>query len=161
MSLSTQLHTMLGSDVAKEVLELVNKNDSMKKYLSTDKGKAARLRANQKYYDKHGKLIKGDAEDVWLQLENIYEDILWESAKIDESDESVLARVKLDPFLYRTGTQLWRSYCETDGFPHMTRVRYLTLLPKWTIEPWFMRDGKKVYTPVYAVNLLDFYKESK
>lgn len=149
-----QLKALIGDDEkAKAVLDLVNKHNPMKKYLQTDKGKAAKKRANQKYYDKHGKICKADKGDVEMQLT----DWCWNVIELETrglTDREVLDPAKFNPIRYMTLTELWHNYGETAGFPHCTRKVYETLLPELKKVNKFTRDGKKYYQPAYEVDLI-------
>lgn len=145
MSLSTKLEAMLGADVAMEVINIINSKDSMKKYLATDKGKAARKRANQTFLAKHGRRrYESDTK------ENVHDFLV--SYVNDASEHSI----ELD--LHRTGSQLWKAY-QDNSHSRLTRVRFLTLLPEMKINPYIMREGKKVYTPAYVIPFMDYNED--
>jgi hypothetical protein len=149
---------MLGTDVAKEVLKLVNSKDPMKKYLLTDKGKVAKKKANQKYFwITHGKTIHGDADDVKLQLADEIVRLSYEGHE-SKTDEGDLAWLKLHPKIFRTGSELWKAYSNADGCPSMTRIRYISLLPPFETEPSHVRNGKRIYKPVFVINAMDYYQ---
>ena len=163
MSLSHELINLLGADVAKEVLTIVASKDAMKKYLATDKGKAAKKRANQTYHEKHSRLAKfaNDTKEDVVQFFNdtFMEDEMCELMKEihDQNDANVLAFIQTNPFHYCTGTQMWKAYKEYSG-SKLTRYRFITLLPQMKIMPYIVREGKKVHTPAYEIPLIDYFE---
>lgn len=159
MSLSTKLETLLGAEAAKEVIEIVKSQDAMKKYMATDKGKAAKKRANQNFLVKHGRQLQyqNDTKQDVLRFLGIYMGGAINDA-IDQScstDEENLAWIESQPSIYRTGSEMWKSYKEWSG-SKLTRCRFLTLLPTTTIIPYIVREGKKVYTPAYKFPIMDY-----
>lgn len=138
--------------------DVVKHEDAMQKYMKTDKGKAARKKASQTYRKVHGNAHRnrGDANDIMIQLEKYFSPHIWINSQ-DISDDQVLERTKLNPFMFQGGTDMWKAYVN-DGFPSMTRKRYLSLLPStWEVSDHYIHAGRKVFTPVYKVNLLDFF----
>lgn len=146
MSLSIQLQTILGDEVAKVVLDLVNSKNHMKKYLATEKGKAARKRSNETYQSTHERKV--------VTFKETEQDILdFLHSYVDAVDHDW---VEKHPVLYRTGSEMWKTY-QGATQSKITRVRFISLLPKMETSPYILRDGKKVYTPSYGIPLKEYY----
>ncbi len=154
LSLSIELNKILGETLAQEIISLVDLHDPYKKYMASDRGKIARKKRNDKYYLKHGKPTKGDATDVQKQLNEHFADMFCADAS-ELTDEELLIPEKFNPMRYRTGSELWKTYC-AEGYPFMTRVRYISLLPELPTQSWYLRDGVKVRIIAYKFNLNDF-----
>jgi len=156
--LNEQLATLLGDEEkAKEVLALVKAVDPVKKYHASEKGKAARKRANQKYYNEHGKLEKGTVEDISLFLQAWCEDHM---NKVKAwgilTDDELRALPEDEQCVTITATKLWHAFCDEPGFPAMTRKRFISLLPEGisTVSTWKDEAGKKMYSPALKINIV-------
>lgn len=156
-SLSNKLESMLGAEVAKEIIEMFNAKDAMKKYAASDKGKAARKRANQNYVARHGRRVQyeNDTNEDVLHYLNRYVNDARTNLMIG-IDQAVPVWIEANPLLYRTGSELWKAYKDYSG-SKLTRCRFLTLLPEMNINPFIMRGVRKVHTPAYAVPFMDYY----
>jgi hypothetical protein len=150
---------MLGEDVATEVLKLVHAQDPMKKYLATNKGKIAKKKANDNYcltHKRERQSSKDTTEDVSQWLTGHVEDEINERMSECTSNAEDAEWMKLNPTLFRTGSELWKSY-KLYSDSKVTRIRFLSLLAPFDVCPYIVRDGKKVYTPAYAIPFIDFY----
>ena len=159
MSLSTQLTTLLGATVASDVLAIVNKTDPMKRYFATERGKAARKKANYNYDVSNGKqlrLQKDTKEDVQLFLNRWMQAYIVECTKhckTNAEDEHVIS---VNPVRCATSTELWKAFISKTN-SNATRIRFVSLLPVFEMTPWLIRNGKKVYTAAHMLPLKDFY----
>lgn len=114
-------------------------------------------RLYQKFYNEDGKLVKGNAEDVKLQLEDEMLSLMF-LGHYCETNEGDLEWLKQHPYVYVTGTDLWKSYSATLGYPSMTKAKYLSLLPHFTVKPSYVKDGKTIYAPIYQINSMDYFE---
>jgi len=156
-NLENELNNLLGAEQAKKVLDLVKATDPMTKYRATDKGKAARKRANQKYYVRK-KVEKGTPEDVASFLE------LWCQERIDENkamramdDPTLWALSEAERSVEITASALWHAYTKENYGPAMTRKRFVSLLPDQNcqeISSWKDAEGKKHYTPALKIDFV-------
>jgi hypothetical protein len=134
MTLKEQLQTLVQDDAkVEEILKLTNKPNAYQKYMQSEKGRAAKKRANAKY---QGPSV--------IEPGSVQNHITWLRNSLAEPKCFLL-------------TDLWESYCNSDYNNkecRITRHMYKSELDHATdvktVCPHF-RDDKKYYTSAYEV----------
>ncbi len=120
----------------------MNKPTTMQKYLLSEKGKAAKRKANDKW--RTGRAEKISQDDIKLFIK------LWCEKKCEGRTD---ADLEANPCSVVTATELWHEF----GKPkQITRKLFISYLPALPEVASYMRQNKRVYAPAYKIDLLNW-----